>query len=80
MLYMDDTFDEEDGSMTWMDKTHLCKSCSHEEDFSENFVVNQLPTTRFRLCSMSLTTKHADYFQANKLVPVFVLILESKAL
>ena len=41
----------------------------------QNCLVDKRPITRFRLCYMLRTTKHAYNDQANKLVLVFALVL-----
>ena len=48
--------------------------------FPQSFVADERPTTTFPRCYILRTTEHADYDQANELIVIFVLVLESKAL
>ena len=61
-------------------KTHCCKSHSHDDGFPSNFHLFTSGRQQvYTLCYVSRTTMHVDYGQANKLGFIFILVLRSKA-
>lgn len=67
--------------MRWKYKTLICKSFSRVNDFPQNFVVDERPTTSFPP-ALNVTDNYACAPRLSKqpgvLVLVFVLVLGSK--